>query len=247
MERLTGLLLPRGFRVVRLDLRGVGRGEALARRTYHGGCSGDVRAAVAEIRRWAPASPLVLIGMSLGGNIVLKLAGEAVADPVPGLERVVAVSPPIDMARCADLIALPRNRAYEQHYVRMLVRQVWRHQRHFHDLPRTRFTRSLTMRGFDDLYTAPGWDFAGALDYYRRASALPLVPRIAVPAFILTARDDPFIAVEPFEELALPPHVEVHITRHGGHLGFLGWDGAGGVRWAERRVVEWLVGERSKV
>jgi len=241
MERFAGLLLPRGVRVVRLDLRGVGRGEALACRTYHGGCSDDVRAALALISQDSPASPLVLIGLSLGGNIVLKLAGEAGTQPVPGLERVAAMSPPIDLTRCAALLALPRNRFYEQHYVRSLVRQVRRHARCFPDLPAVSFPRRLTLRLFDDLCTAPRCGFADAADYYRRASSLPFIPHIRVPAFLLTARDDPFIDVEPIETLKAPPHIEVHITPRGGHLGFLGWDGAGGIRWAERRVVEWVL------
>ena len=62
-----------------------------------------------------------------------------------------------------------------------------------------------------------------------------------MPALILTARDDPFVAVEPFEALKTLPLLEVHIARHGGHLGFLGWDGQGGFRWAERRVSEWIL------
>jgi predicted alpha/beta-fold hydrolase len=212
----------------------------VARRAYHGGCSDDVRTALAAIHRSSPTSPLVLVGLSLGGNIVLKLAGEAAAQPAPSLERVAAVSPPIDFERCANLLALPRNRIYENHYVRNLMKQVRRLERRFPDLPRTRFPRRMTMRLFDDLWTAPRCGFADALDYYRRAASLPYIPRITVPAFILTARDDPFIAVEPFEKLSPPPLVEVHVTERGGHLGFLGWDGAGGFRWAERRVVDWV-------
>ena len=90
---------------------------------------------------WGPGSPLTLVGMSLGGNIVLKLAGEAAADPLPGLAAVATVGPPVDMVRCAALIGLPRNRFYENYYVRNLVRQVRRHGRHFPDLPRVRFPR----------------------------------------------------------------------------------------------------------
>src|SRR6202011_5033361 len=119
--------------------------------------------------------------------------------PVPGLERVAAIAPPIDMVRCAALLALRRNRLYDLYYVRELMAQV--RQRQFPDLPRPRFPRRMTLQRFDDLWTAPLWGFADALDYYRRASALPLVPHVPVPALILTARDDPFIAVEPFEQL----------------------------------------------
>ena len=70
------------------------------------------------------------------------------------------------------------------------------------------------------------------------------MPRIQLPTFILTAREDPFIAVEPFEALRLPANVALRIVPHGGHLGFLGWDGAGGYRWAERRIAEWIASGR---
>jgi predicted alpha/beta-fold hydrolase len=242
LQRLAARLLRRGLRVVRLDLRGCGRGLALARRAYHGGCSDDVRAAAAEVHTWSPRSPLLLAGVSLGGNIVLKLAGEARARPVPGLARVAALAPPIDMERCAELLAGPRNRLYERHFVRQLVNQVERRRRLIPGLTLPRWPRPLTLRRFDDLVTAPPWGFADALDYYRRASSLPVVPDIAVPTLIVTARDDPFIAVEPFEALQAPGHVRVEVLPRGGHVGFLGWDGAGGFRWAERRIADWLAG-----
>jgi predicted alpha/beta-fold hydrolase len=242
MKRMARRLLPSGWRVVRMDLRGCGRGMALARRPYHGGCSQDVREAALEIGRWSPTSPLALIGFSLGGNISLKLAGEAAEHPLPNLKRVAAVSPPIDLTRCAELLALPRNRFYERHYVRGLVRQVRQRRLANPDEPAVDFPRRMTMRLFDDLYTAPRWQFADALHYYRSASALPYLARIGVPTLILTARDDPFIAVEPFEQFLPPPHIEVAIMSRGGHLGFLGWSGTGGIRWAEHRVAEWVKG-----
>lgn len=245
MVRMTGLLLRRGVRVVRVDLRGCGRGAGLARKTYNAGCSADIRATLAELHRWDPGAPLIVLGFSLGGNIALKLAGEAAGDPVPGLERVAAVAPPIDLVRCAARFAWAQNRLYERYFVNTLMNQVRLHERHFPDLRPVRFPRRMTLRLFDEIYTAPQGGFADALDYYRRASALPLMREIAVPTFILTARDDPFIAVEPFESLAGPPQLEIHIVAHGGHCGFLGWDGAGGIRWGERRVAEWLLGAQS--
>jgi predicted alpha/beta-fold hydrolase len=241
LVRVAKLLLRHGLRVVRLDLRGCGGGMALARRPYHGGCSEDVRAAALEIGRWTPESPLVVIGFSLGGNIALKLAGETRDHPVANLELVAAVSPPVDFQQCAALMALPRNRLYELHYVRTLIRQVRQRQAIFPEEAAVSFPRRMTMRLFDDLYTAPRCGFDDALHYYRCASSRPVLPRIAVPALILTARDDPFITVEPLETLAPHPHLEVSILEWGGHLGFLGWHKAGGIRWAEHRVVEWVV------
>jgi predicted alpha/beta-fold hydrolase len=239
MLRLAIQFLKHGLRVLRLDLRGVGAGATLARMTYHGGCSGDLRAVALDVHRESPNSPLVLLGMSLGGNLVLKLAGEAEDDPLPGLHAVAAVAPPIDMMLCAAMLA--RLRFYDAYFARQLVKQVRQHQRHFPDVTLPRFPRRPTMRQFDELCTAPRWGFADALDYYRRASALPVLANLRLPAFILTARDDPFIAVEPFESLALRPNMEIHIAAHGGHLGFLGSDGAGGLRWAERRVADWVL------
>jgi predicted alpha/beta-fold hydrolase len=245
MVRLGSALWRRGWRVLRMDLRGVGAGETLARRTYHGGCSDDVRAVAAFFQQESPGAPLILLGMSLGGNIVLKLAGEAAAKPLAGLHAVAALAPPIDMVGCAQMLAQPRNRLYEQYFVRHLRVQVRRNRRHQSSSSRLRLTGQLTMRLFDELVTAPSWGFAGADDYYRRASALPVVNQIEVPAFILTARDDPFIAVEPFETLRPGRSMEVHIAQRGGHLGFLGRDGAGGIRWAEQRLVEWITKVRA--
>jgi predicted alpha/beta-fold hydrolase len=238
--RLAALLLARRVRVVRMDQRGAGAGVALARGVYHAGRSDDVRAALVEMHKWSPTSPLLLIGLSLGGALALRLAGEAASLPVPGLTRLVAVSPPIDLPLCSALLSLPQNRIYEDNFLRDLLIAARQRQRFFPDLPPLRLPRRLTMRLFDDLYTAPRSGFADALDYYHKASCAALVPNIPIPALILTARDDPFIAIEPFEKLQVPPHILVRIVKHGGHLGFLGWDGCGGIRWAERRIVEWI-------
>ena len=241
IRRLAALFLARRARVVRMDLRGAGHGIPLARRCYHAGRSDDVRAALEAIHAWSPASPLLLVGLSLGGALALRMAGEAADQPVPGLARLAVVSPPLDLMRCSSLLALPKNRIYEDNFVRDLTLEARLRQRYFPDLPPLRFPRRMTMRLFDELYTAPRGGFADALDYYRQASCFTLVERIQLPTLILTARDDPFIAVEPFEELKVAPHVLVRVVPHGGHIGFLGWDGVGGYRWAERRVVEWTL------
>jgi predicted alpha/beta-fold hydrolase len=238
VQRTARLLWPHGFRVVRVDLRGCGSGTALARKTYHGGCSDDLRAVVETVHGWSPKSPIDVVGFSLGGNIALKMAGEASAEPLPGLRRVAAIGPPIDFLRCIELLERPRNRLYELHYVRRQVQQAKAHQQLFPTLPRLKFTRSLTMRKFDDMYTAPVSGFRGAEDYYRRASAFHLVARIAVETLVITAKDDPFIAVEAFHDAPWSSMVDVRITERGGHLGFVG---PGGERWAERRVVDWLI------
>ena len=245
MIRIARRLAALGVCAYRMDLRGSGAGAGLAERIYSAACSDDVRTILEHLHRRHPAAPLLVAGFSLGGAIVVKMAGEAGDRPLAGLCAVAAVAPPLDLTRCSALIA--RLPFYDAVFVRHLVRQVRRQQRLLPHLPRVRFPRRLTLRQFDDWYTAPRWDFAGVDDYYERASALPWVRKIRVPTFLLTARDDPFIAVGPFETLEPSPVLDVHISAHGGHLGFLGPDGAGGARWAERHVVDWLLAQAARV
>jgi predicted alpha/beta-fold hydrolase len=238
--RLARLLLRRGVRVVRLDLRGTGAGLRLARGSYNAGCSADVRAALEAVNRLTPDSPLWLAGISLGANVSLKLAGEAADRPVPGLAKVATIAPPVDLADCIRMIEQPWNRLYESHFLRDLVREARIRARYFGE-PHPPFPRRLSLRQFDDLYTAPRGGFRDAADYYARSSSAPFVPHVQLPTLILTARDDPFVPCEPIAGLSCPANVEVRITDHGGHVGYLGRDGTGGICWGEWQVAEWLI------
>ncbi len=242
ISRMAGVMLGRGVRVFRADLRGAGEALPLGRGSYHAGRSEDLREALAFLHALAPKSPLLLVGVSLGGNMALKLGGEMGEHPVPGLARIATIAPPLDLEACSRLILQPRNRIYERRFYRDLRRDAEVRQRRFPDLPPLDLPRRLNLVQFDDLYTGPRNGFAGAIDYYRHSSAFRFVPRIPVPTLLIAARDDPFVAVAPFDLLRVPDHVRVVIADRGGHVGFLGADGAGGVRWAERYVVEWLLG-----
>jgi predicted alpha/beta-fold hydrolase len=239
MIRVGEKLWARGFRVVRMDLRGSGRGISMARRPYHGGCSLDVQAVLMEVSRWAPNSDIVLAGFSLGGNIVLKLAGELGNSP-GRLRRVAALAPPIDFFRCVDLLEQRRNRLYERFFVSGLIEQVRAREHFFRIRSVMRFPRGCGLRLFDDLYTAPRNAFRGVDHYYESAGAARHIPQISVPTLILAARDDPFIDPESFLSLAPSECVRVRMMQRGGHLGFLGRDPSGSIRWAEERIVEWL-------
>lgn len=243
MRRVTRRLVDAGLRVFRMDLRGAGLAAGRGDKLYNAGCSGDVRAAAEFIANAHPKQRLHLVGFSLGGNIVLKLAGEAARSPVAGLASVAAVAPPIDLVRCSELIR--RLPFYDRFYVRHLTQQVAAHVLSRPHLLAPKWPRGLTLQQFDDLYTAPLAGFADAHEYYVRSSSRPLIPQIEVPAFLLTASDDPFVASEPFESLPSHPRQWVHIIPRGGHLGFLGPDGRGGVRWAETQIVDWIVEQNS--
>jgi hypothetical protein len=242
MQRIAARLVARGVRVFRLDLRGAGAGAGLARLPYHAGRSEDVRAAILEISKLAPHSPLTLVGFSLGGNISLKLAGELGGERLGGLERVMAVSPPVDLAACIHGLATPVGRLYDSYFVRMLLRQmdsrpVLPEGEAAHVWPRL----PKRLLEFDDWYTAPVSGFGDAANYYRQSSALGFLPRIELPTLILSSRDDPLVASGPLESASLPSAVRTLITPGGGHLGFLARSSSDpDPRWMDWRVVDWV-------
>lgn len=238
LVRMAGKLYQRGLRAVRVNLRGCGSGVGLARQPYHSGRSEDVRRVIEWLARESPESPVTLVGFSLGGNIVLKMAGEDGERPTARLDSVIGVSAPIDLMACSRLIGQPRNRIYDWYFVRRLLATVRELHRFFPDLPPIDLPPRLTLRMFDDLYTAPRSGFRDAADYYTRASSGPLVERIVVPTLLLSSRDDPFIATGPFEQLPRRPNIEVCLTDGGGHLGFLGFTGKSrDHRWMDERLV----------
>ena len=241
LMRLAYKLWQRGIRAVRMNMRGCGSGQGLARQPYHSGRSADVRAVLDDLRQVTPASPLTLVGFSLGGNVILKLAGELQTAMAAYCTQVIAVCPPVDLAACSRLLAQPANHLYERHFVKLLQALVAYRHAQFADLPRVAFPRRLSLYEFDNLYTAPMCGFRDADDYYARCSAAPLVPRIAVPCRILFAADDPVIDSTVLNDLVLPPHLHVLRTAHGGHMGFLGIPGwSGGYRWLDAVLLEWI-------
>jgi hypothetical protein len=238
MIRMADKLYRHGIRAVRVNLRGCGSGAGLARQPYHSGRSDDVRQVIESLACESPESPVTLVGFSLGGNIVLKMVGEDGERPSGRLDSLISVSAPIDLAACSRLIEQPRNRIYDWYFVRRLRAGVEELHRFFPDLPPLDLPRRLTLRGFDDLYTAPRSGFRDAADYYARASSGPLVERIVVPTLLLSSRDDPFIAASPFEQLPRRPNIDICLTDGGGHLGFLGFTGRSmDYRWMDERLV----------
>ena len=241
MVRVARRLFRRGLQVVRMNLRGCGRGQGLARNPYHSGRTEDLRAAIAAIGGEFPHSRLDVVGFSLGGNLVLKLAGEWGADAVSRVRRFIAVCPPVDLAASVKRFRVGRNRWYERRFVRELIQSVRRRERDFPDLARADLPPTLSLEEFDDRYTAPRCGFSGAQDYYERSSALGFLGGISVSTRILLSQDDPLVDSARLLEARLPSGVELHASDRGGHLGFLAAPGCRrGLRWMDHQVGEWV-------
>jgi predicted alpha/beta-fold hydrolase len=234
-------LLQLGIRVVRMNLRGAGRGFGLARGIYHAGRSDDLRRVIEWLARRVPDSPIALAGFSLGANLALKLAAEAADHPLDGLDCVLAANPPIDLLACTEAMRRPQNRLYDWNFVRWLRSQAERLNRLFPELGPTRLKHVRSIFEFDDRYTAPRNGFSSALDYYARSSAGPLIPRIETPGLVVHAADDPFIPPEPFLRVRFPANLRFELICQGGHLGYVSrhrcW---GDRRWLDTRLAAWL-------
>lgn len=239
--RFTDKLLQIGVRVVRVNLRSAGSGLGLSKGIYHGGRSEDIRAVAEDLARRYPDAPIGLLGLSLGGNIVLKLAGEASERPVPNLDCVLAANPPIDLAACcANMRRFPLT-LYDRFFVKQLIADIRRLHDLVPDLGPVELGRVRSMLEFDQHYTAPRNGFTGADDYYRRASAKSLIPAIQVPGLVVHALDDPFIPADPFFSADFPSQIRLELASQGGHLGFVSrqrWDTDR--RWLDARFVRWL-------
>jgi predicted alpha/beta-fold hydrolase len=242
MRRIAHKLNAAGVRAFRMDLRGCGAGMALAKLPYHSGRSPDAAAALRAIAHALPRSPTTLIGFSLGANITLKLLGELGGRPCANLDSAVAVCPPIDLAACSRQISLPKNRMYDRYFVKLLLDQWQARRRAVPDAPQPRLARApRTLWEFDNMITAPVCGFGTARRYYAEASSAPWIEHIALPTFILASRDDPMIPPEALARAHRPPCVALHMSEHGGHLGFVGRAGIDADRrWMDWRVVEWV-------
>jgi predicted alpha/beta-fold hydrolase len=163
----------------------------------------------------------VLVGYSLGGNVVLKLLGEGAA---PGVRAAASVSAPIDLAAAALSLLRRRNLLYHRHILAGVKREAL--AAHPDEAARTAIGSARTLVAFDDAFTAPRNGFADAADYYARASARRHLAAIGVPTLVIHALDDPWIPGESYTSFAWArnPRLVPLLPRSGGHVGFVGRD-----------------------
>ncbi|MBI3269018.1 MAG: alpha/beta fold hydrolase [Planctomycetes bacterium] len=233
----------RGWNGAALNFRGCGPSSPRTPRSYHSGETSDLAFVVERLReRWKDL-PLGLVGFSLGGNVLLKWLGEQ-GDAAP-IRAGVAVSPPCDLTRTAAAMDGPGfwRLLYRLHFLPSLQRKAMRLARLWPGrLDALAIPSARTFRAYDGLVTAPMFGFDGVEDYWSRASSGPYVPRIRRPALILAAEDDPIVptAALPRDLVAANPCLRLHLTRLGGHVGFVEGSLLNPLYAAERIALEFL-------
>jgi hypothetical protein len=238
-----------GCNVVRMNMRNCGGTDTWTPSLYHSGLSGDVGAVLNHFASQYGLRRVAMAGYSMGGNLVLKLAGELGSEAPKWLLAAVAVSPAADLAPSADALHEPANRIYEWNFLRNLMKRFRRKASLFPErYGDGKIGPVRSIREFDDLITARFSGFTGADDYYFRASSARVVSRVAIPTLVIHSFDDPFIRLTPQtrEIMARNPSIDLLETTRGGHCAFL----AGKPReantpnsrhWAESTLLRYLM------
>jgi len=244
-----GLLLEaaqRGWAADLLLFRGCSGEPNRAPRFYHSGDTGDIDAVARRLFVIDAASPFLFVGVSLGGNVLLKWLGECSESCDRRVIAAAAVSVPFDLARASRHIDRGFSRVYQRHFLQSLRKKALAKLEQYPELvSRERIHSARTLYEFDDVVTAPVHGFADADDYYARSSSIRFLSRIRVATLLLSAIDDPFLPSEVLEQVrgvaAGNPYLDVEFLAKGGHVGFV--SGQNPLRpfyYAEWRVAEFL-------
>ena len=234
-----------GFNVVRVNYRNCGGTEHLTPTLYHGGMSGDLRAVINELIQKDGLKSICAIGFSLGGNMVLKLAGEYGENPPEQVVALCVVSPSADLRASTDFLLRRQNWIYQQDFLRRLKKRIRvKHKLYpnLYDLSSLALIR--TIRDFDEEFTSISHGFVNADDYYYRSSAVRVIEHIRLPTLIIHSEDDPFIPFKPLQDAAVAsnPFILLLKTERGGHVAFISATKNGEDRfWAENRAIEFCV------
>ena len=251
LRRMGLSLQDAGMAVWRVNLRGAGPGRSLAPGTYAARCDSDLLPVLRRARQQAGGLPLLGVGISLGGTMLLN---GALAEPGV-LDGLVCTSSPLDLAACSRQIERPRNRIYQRWLLRRLRAQTLADPFGVSAAERLALQgsdRPRTIRAFDAAITAPRWGYDSVEHYYREASPLPRLlaargtgdhPQPPLPpTLLLQALDDPWVPAGGAQALVTspPPGMAVLLTARGGHNGFHGVGDAALSCWGDQLTVQWL-------
>ncbi|MCH9632262.1 MAG: hypothetical protein S4CHLAM6_05930 [Chlamydiae bacterium] len=237
LVRMANRLLENNIQAIRLNFRGIGSGMGHAKKISHGGASDELLHVIKALHKDFPSSPLSVIGFSLGGNILLKLAGENELSKY--LKKIIAVCPPLSLLDSSQRLTRLQNRIYQQSIVKTIIRIVESPQSKFSYKPTKPLSKCRTLQEIDNLFTAPASGFDNAEHYYQECSCLQFIENITSPCNILFAQDDPLIDCSKINEIKLPQRVNLMKTRYGGHMGFLK-SSYKNPFWMDEQLLSWL-------
>lgn len=231
-------LLDRGYRVLRVNLRGAGPSRATCKGQYYAGRSQDFRALLAELPGNLATEGMVAVGYSLGGAMLLKYLGEEGA--ACRLAAAASVSAPIDLSLTCRSMMRPRNTLYHRHILGQMKVEALAPGAEMTAAERAAIQGARSVWDYDEAFIAPRHGFAGAEDYYEQCKPLRFMADIRVSTLLIAALDDPWIPGMLYSgyDWAGSPSLRPLLPRHGGHVGF---HGSGGRQpWSDMMVAEFF-------
>ena len=237
----------RGWRLALPHFRGCS-GELNRRpRAYHSGDSHEIDWLLERLQAGNQGRPVHAAGISLGGNALLKWAGEQGIAAARRVTGVAAICPPLDLAACGHALARGFNRLYTRHFLHTLKQRAQARLERFPDLfDGARMRAAHNLWQFDDAVTGPIHGFAGADDYWQKSSARPWLAHLRVPTLTVNPKNDPFL---PASHLPTPaeasPCVRLEQPDQGGHVGFVGGNFPGRLDWLPQRLLHFFLFETS--
>jgi uncharacterized protein len=236
-----------GWRLALPHFRGCS-GELNRRpRAYHSGDTAEIDWILRRLLTTNGGRLLHAAGVSLGGNTLLKWAGEQGNAAGAVVSGVAAICTPLDLTACGHHLARGFNRVYTRHFLNTLKTISAARLRQFPGLfDETRMQRAINLYEFDDAVTAPMHGFASADEYWEKSSAKPWLKSIAVPALAVNAKNDPFFPARYLPTAAeVSPHVRLEHPAGGGHVGFVSGAFPGNLDWLPQRLLHFFLHETS--
>jgi predicted alpha/beta-fold hydrolase len=215
--------LDRGWRGAVVHFRGCSGEPNRLPRAYHSGDVAEADWTLAQMRALAGAAPLFVVGISLGGNMLLKWLGEHGDAARRVVTACAAVSSPVDLTAAGDALARGFNRVYTANFLSTMKRKTLAKRARYPDLVDwASMAAARNLRQFDDAVTAPLHGFRDVDDYWTRASAKPVLGGVRVPTLMLHALNDPFLPAHALPSPdAVSKAVRLEYPAEGGHVGFM--------------------------
>ncbi len=231
-----------GWRGCFINFRGCGGLPNLQPRSYHAGDSPEIAWILDRIRQDHPAVPLYAVGVSLGGNVLLKYLGET-GQSAP-LDSAAAVCAPVDLPATAEYLEQGYLQFYHRHFLFHLKRGMGYYRRHFPGMADwNRAARARTLREFDDAFTAPVHGFSSVQNYWEQSSSGPFLQRIRIRCLLINSRNDPIVPIDQVRQWTAGTRLRTCFTSQGGHVGYVQGSFPGNLRWLPQALLRFFQGD----
>ena len=241
----TKYLNSKNIDVVVVNLRGCSGELNRYYKSYHTGETGDLDCVIRYLTKQYTYEEMALIGFSLGGNVVLKYAGEQGKKMHTLVKKVISISPPCDLKGSSIQLSKKSNYIYMKRFLKTLVKKVTEKGKLFpeQNLNLKQLLSARNFKDFDAIYTAPSFGFKDAEDYWEKASSKAYLEHIEIPTYLLTAKNDPFLSAScfPIEEAKKNPNLHLELTNYGGHIGFIKSFKSKDKFWFEKKISDFLI------